>query len=1041
MIFRLLGPVDVWAQQRSHSVGQIKAQTILSILLLESGRAVSVQMLAERLWDEEIPTQARETLQVYISRLRHRLRAAGDETGAIASTPNGGYRMNADPRLVDAHLLGRLIARARDATTGHDLTRARALLLEAEALWRGEPLEGLPGRWAQAARSTLLERHRNGLLARIGLDLKDEARRDDALGELTEFTRAGRIDQQAIAMLMTSLADVGRQDEALEVFRTARLRMRDELGVDPRRELTSVHEAILRGEPTTATALVAHARSGPLAPRTLDRDPPHLIGRDEKVHEVMSAAAEDLAVPGGIALFAIDGMPGIGKTALALHVAHRLASNCPDGALQISFRTHDPRQAPLDARTALLILLEALGTGSEELGPAASPDELAALWRRRTDGLRLLLVFDDVHDAGQIAPLLPVAAGSVTIVTSRQRLAHLPGARHLTLSTLNDLASTRLLARITHRQFPGKSRELRRFAARCGGLPLAVTLAAAHLRAHPTWALSDLVERLEHPGPAASDFLSAPVHRTFDLSYQTLSPPHRRLLRLAAHQPAPDLGVRAAAALLGTDTATADLLLEALVEQRLIDEVSRHRYRLHDLLRNFAAHEPPDEQDAGITSAIEHMIDYYVAATAQAERTLRPHRRLPDGITSCPLTAELDLDVAAGAHAWLETESANLLALAAYTDAPTGASHRHAGILAALLTAHLERRGLWPQAVDVLTRAELALDSAGGKQTEANHAQVLVHLAAAQIRVGALDDAGARATTALAAWRDLDDLRGQADSLLELGRIHWYSGRLQQAIDAYESSEALYRRLRLPHGRAITQYHRAIILYQQHRHLDAVTMARSALGLVAELDDQALKCIILVNLGETYRRTGRDELADPCFRQARDLAPDRADPQYLAVLALNTGILDHRAGRKQAARRSLQTAFELYESLGDRVDQVDALTALAAALAEDDPEGARARLRRAEQLLAELDDPSRSACLETTLAGVLVREGRQVEAAEHLRAAIDLAGTVGAPLEEAHAHRALHEVMAALGDTDAAHRHLRRAEELYRALGYPLSRT
>ena len=353
------------------------------------------------------------------------------------------------------------------------------------------------------------------------------------------------------------------------------------------------------------------------------------------------------------------------------------------------------------------------------------------------------------------------------------------------------------------------------------------------------------------------------------------------------------------------------------------------------------------------------------------------------------------------------------------------------------MTAHLDRRGLWPQAVDVLTRAELALSSAGGKETDANHAQVLVHLAAAQIRVGALDEAGAYATAALTVWRELDDQRGQADSLLELGRIYWYSGRLQEAIDAYEASEALYRRLRLPHGRVTTEYHRAIILYQQHRHLDAVTMARSALGLVDELDDQALKCVVLVNLGETYRRTGRDELADHCFRQARELAPDRSDPQYLAVLALNTGILEHRGGRKQAARRSLQTAFELYESLGDKGNQVDALTALAAALAEDDPEGARARLRRVEQMLAELDDPQRSASLETTLANVLLREGHQLEAAEHLRVAIDLAGTAGAPLEEAHAHRALHDVMAALGDADAAHRHLRRAEELYQKLGYP----
>ena len=1035
MFFRLLGPVDVWTNERSHSVGQAKAQTVLAILLLEAGRVVPVQTLAERLWDENMPGQARETLQVYISRLRGRLRAAGDQLGVITSTPGGGYRLNAEQHQIDVHRFSQLIGSARSAANEHDLQRARSLLLQAESLWRGEPLEGLSGRWAETTRHALLQRRRGGLLARIGLDLRLEADREDAISALVEFIRSGRIDQGAIEMLMTALASAGRQDEALEVYRSARLRMREELGVEPRRELAALHQTILRGEPLAVqTGAQRPARIGPLAPRTLDRDPAHLIGRDEVLHDLMAAVAEDLGTPQGIALCAIDGMPGIGKTALALRAAHQLASRCPDGALQVSFRTHDPRRNPLDSRTALVMLLEALGTTADELGRAASHDELAALWRRRTHGLRLLVVFDDVRDTDQIAPLLPVSGGSVILVTSRQRLAPLPDARHLTLDALNDLAATRLLARVAERQFPGKSRELRRFAARCGGLPLAITVAAAHLRAHPAWSLSDLVQRLENPPPTPSDRISAPVHLAFELSYQILTPRHRALLWLAAHQPTPDLGIHAAAALLDADTAGADLLLETLVEHHLLEEVSRHRYRLHDLLRTFAAQQPPDGQgEAAIVTAIERMTAFYLAAAARAEHTLRPSRRLPSGISTCPLAAEVRLEDAVGASAWLEAESANLLALTAYTDVP---GSRYAGLLAAVLAPYLDRRGLWSQAVGILSRAQRALIPAGEDRPDPNLAQLLVHLTAAHVRTGALEDATVSGTAALDVWRGLHDYRGQADALLELGRIHWRSRHLDEAIAAYRESEALYKRLSLPHGRVLADYHSAISLFEQNRYTDAVNAALHALEIVDDAEDPALKCEVLINLAELYQRTGQDERAGYYLQHARRQGRDRSDPQWLAALALNTGILEYRAGDDEAASRSLHTALDLYQALGDRDYQFDALTILAVARASGDRAAARAYLRRAEQLLADAEDPRQRARIETTAADLSLREGEVSEAVDHLRTAIDLASHADAPLEEAHARRALGGILAGRGDKVAAHRQHRRAQNLYRRLGH-----
>ncbi|MBR7828173.1 winged helix-turn-helix domain-containing protein [Actinospica sp. MGRD01-02] len=1035
MIFRLLGPVDVWAHGRSHPVGHAKAQTILSILLLEAGRVVPVQTLAERLWGDEMPGQARETMQVYISRLRRSLRAAGDSGGVIVSAPGGGYRLDVEHDEIDAHRFGKLIASARSAAGKHDLQRARELLLQAESLWRGEPLEGLTGSWAATARQDLVKRRREGQLARIGLDLRIEANRDEAINELAVFIRAGRIDQNAIEMLMTALANAGRQDEALEVYRSARIRMREELGVEPRRELAELHLAILRGEPLAGRASAGPAaRIGPLAPNTLDRNPAHLIGRDELLHQLMGSVAEDLSRPQGIALYAIDGMPGIGKTALALRAAHQLAPRCPDGALQVSFRTHDPRQNPLDSRTALVMLLEALGATVEELGRAASHDELAALWRRRTHGLRLLVVFDDVRDTDQILPLLPASAGSVVLATSRQRLAHLPDARHLTLSALNDLATTRLLSRVAERQFPGQSRDLRRFAAYCGGLPLAVTVAAAHLRAHPAWSLSDLVQRLENPPAGTADSISAPVHHAFELSYRNLTTRHRLLFWLAAHQPAPDLGVHAAAALLDIDTATADLLLETLVEHHLLEEVSRHRYRLHDVLRSFAARQPPDEHDDGeIATAVDRMICFYLAATAHAERTLRPTRRLPSGIPTSPLTDELGLDTDAGAHAWLERETANLLAIAAKTDIP---GSLYAGLLAALLAPYFDRRGLWPQAVEILSRARRAVAPARAEQKDANFAQLLVHLTAAHMRTGALQQATESASEALYAWRRLHDDRGQADALLELGRIHWRSGRLQDAVAAYQDAEGFYASLRLPHGSVLANYHRAIVLFEQNHYADAVNAARRALEIVEDAADPALACEVLINLAELYQRTGQDQHAARYLERAREQGRGRTDPQWLAALALNTGILAHRAGNDALACESLSTALDLYRVLGDRDYQLQTLTALAAAHTAGSRATADAYLRQAEELLGEGDEPKQRARIEITAAGIVAQQGRETDAMARLRTAIDISSHANAPLEEAHARLALSDILARRGDKIAARRQHRRAQGLYRHLGH-----
>lgn len=1038
MYFRVLGPVEVLDGDRSCSAGTLKEQLILSILLIAAGRIVPVEDLAERVWDDQPPDRVRETIQVYVSRLRRNLRAAGDQVGLIRSSPAGGYRIDVSPNQVDVRRFEQLLNSARVAAAELDPERARSLLCEAEELCSGTPLESLTGEWAQATRQALNERLRAAVLMRIELDMRLGDRNDHVISELTAITGTGSIDQKAIGLLMLALNNAGRQDDALATYRRAGARLRAELGVGPRAQLEAIHQRILRGEPMVTPSSALHESAGP-APDTLDRDPQLLIGREEELSELLASVAEGLETGKHAVIYALDGMAGVGKSALAVRAAHRLRVHCSGGFLEIDLRSHDPHQPPLEPREALIQLLEAVSTPASQLGAAGSVDALAALWRRRGSGRQLLLLLDDALNAEQISPLLPTAPGSIVLITSRRRLSGLVDARQHTVQPLSDASTSTLLSRITGRDFTAQREHLTRLSSHFGGLPLAIVVAAAHLRARPAWSLGDLVERLTTTTAAVDDDkLTGPVHAAFAMSYRALSKAHRTLLRRLAAHPGQDIGIHAAAVMAVMSRGEADLALDVLVEHHLVIETARHRYRLHDLVRAFALLQAQHELDTGpAQDAVHRVLEFYLATATRAENVLRPYRRVLNTAAISSLDDDpVAFDTHDAAQAWLDSEAANLTAGAAY--AHERGWHRQASLLPYALAQHLDRHGHWQQAVDTLRKAiEAEAAERGDAPCSQVTAQLMTDLAAAHIRTSDPDEASVCAAGAIEIWRACGDEQGEADALIELGRARWYARQPADAADAYEGAADLCRRIGDQRGQAVAGYHLGIIQFELGHHDAAFVQARQALKSARLLRDSTLQCDVMAALGEMYRLTGQDEQALHYFGQARVLADRQRDPHTIAVLVSNMGAVQDRIGDHDAALASLETALRIFRSLGDRRNEIDAMVYLARALTRvRDYETSLARLKQAAVLAEHIRDPLRHAYIHLEAGRLHQAQGRFSKAVDSYRSSLTRAQEAESPLDQAHAHRALGDALSLSNDPSAAQEHWDEARDIYRRLAH-----
>ncbi len=603
MFLRALGALDIRGGSEWVGVRTPKLRALLAILLVNVNKVVSADHIIAELWGGAPPKGALNQLHGYVMRLRRQLQCA---ESVVLETREPGYQLVVPESGTDIAVFTDRVDRAQDAHRAGDLDLAAGLLQQALALWRGSAYADVPSTAGVGVAADRLEEQRlSALELSAEVDL-DRGRPDRVITSMRALVGGRQIRERAWFCFMLALYRCGRSADALDAYQTLYERLSGELGLEPGASIRALHGRILRHDSELDTVLCASARgvgepvhpapSNPahrdratftgtdvLVPRQLPVDVWRFTGRAD-----LLAGIEALAANGdGRIGVVIDGMPGVGKTALALHAAHRLADRFPDGQLYVNLRGHSARERVEDPAVVLENLLLALGASAQVIPPGLA--ERAALYRSRLAGTRTLIVLDNAATEAQVRPLLPATPGCFAVATSRRRLGGLDEAHHVSVDVLTDAEATLLLAQMIGDGRGAGDQALRELAQLCGQLPLALRIAAMQLNNRPKWTVGYLAGRLRDGFDpighlkAGDQDLSA----SFLLSYERLPAPAQSVFRQLGRCPE-TFTCTSAATLAGMSPADMDAVLEHLTDEHLVEQPGAGRYRLHVLLRRFA---------------------------------------------------------------------------------------------------------------------------------------------------------------------------------------------------------------------------------------------------------------------------------------------------------------------------------------------------------------------------------------------------------------------------------------------------------------------
>jgi tetratricopeptide (TPR) repeat protein/transcriptional regulator with XRE-family HTH domain len=666
----------------------------------------------------------------------------------------------------------------------------------------------------------------------------------------------------------------------------------------------------------------------PVRPAQLPGDVVAFTGRRQEL-----AALDTLLVDGdggdstAMAIAVVCGSGGAGKTALAVHWAHRVRDRFNDGQLYVNLRGYDQQQ-PVQAGEVLTRFLNALGVNGAEVPLDA--DERAARYRTMTAGRRLLIVLDNAGSAEQVRPLLPGAASCVVVVTSRDSLGglvSLHGARRVELDRLPMADAVALLRRLLPAKVDAEPDAGRALAERCAQLPLALRVAAELATNRPDRTLTDLVaeladqrRRLDLLGSGGDT--RAAVRAVFSWSHRQLSQDAARAFRLIGLHPGPDLDAYAAAALLDTDVDRARDLLRLLTRAYLAEPTAPGRFGMHDLLRAYAAElAASDDSQSQRQAALTRLFDYYLATAAAAMDVVFPEPygrpRVPHPDTPVPQLADRRT-----ALAWLDGERQ---VLAGVCVAAANRWPGHTVRLSRTLFRYHENGGYYTEMLAAHVQARAA---ARGLRDRTAEAHALCGLGTANYRLSGYHQAAELQANALAIFRDIGDRYGQARALMLLGNTYRRLGRYGSAVDHYQQAAVLSRELGDRVNEAYTLGHLGLV-YSQQGHDDlAAERHQWALGLFRETGNPLGEAHALGSLGAAYARLGRYQLAADHQQRALVIFRQLGNRGGAAEALADLGYIDTRVGRHDAAANRYQQALALYREIGSRYGQAGALNGL-----------------------------------------------------------------------------------------------------------------
>lgn len=932
-------------------------------MLLESGRVVSTDYLVDAIWDESPPGTARTQVQICVSRLRKSLAP----TDATLVTQPPGYLLRADADAIDARRSERLAAEAEVVIREGRDEEAAILLRKAAELWRGPTLSGISSR-SLSTKATRLDESRTSLIEtyldlELGLGLHHRL-----IGEITALVEEFPLRERLRGQLMVALYRSGRQAEALETYRRGRDLLIDELGLEPGEELRDLESAILSADPsllrrTRSTGLGGAPTSEPSAapgrteattpdlaedtaneaeprpvesrPRQLPADSADFVGRDEWVGMVEST----LTMPErghAVGVAVVIGRPGVGKSAMAVHVAHRLAEDrFPDGQLYCDLR--GSRDNPIETTDVLARFLRALGIPGQAI--PEGHDERAEMYRSLLSDRRVLVVLDDAGSERQVGDLLPGNSGCGVIVTSRARLTGVPGAVLAELDVLEQSHSLDLLRRIVGaNRVDGEPAAAEALVRSVGRLPLALRIVAARLAARPHWSLASMVNRLSDERHRLDELTHGElgVRASLSLTYDGMDELTRRSLRLFALAEGPSQPGWLAGALLDDRRLHPSDLLEPLVDAQMLDVTGIDtggdpRYRYHDIIRLFARERLYEqESETGRLDATGRLVGGWLSLVDEANRRIhggdylllhgqgprwRPPRRLVEQLLTDPMD-------------WFEGEQDNLYATVDIA-AAAGLDELCWDLAVSLLTLFSRRCHLDEWAA--VNRSAMAVVRAADNRRG---------IAALTFSYGCLyldqrrnDEAKAAMTSALESFTDLGDALGRAKCLRELAHLANLDGDRHQALEYCSQAYTIFESIG-----DIVGMGRALLL-SGHLHMSLGDEAQGMACLVRAREyaeatgDPRSRAQVMRRLGQYALLRGEHREALRILSESFELVRELRDPIGEGYLLHDLGRVSGLLGRTEEARGFLGRSLAVREQIRDREGRAEVGLDLALLLA------------------------------------------------------------------------------------------------------------